>query len=471
MRTISLKNWFACKDIKIPRLYLVGGTVRDLFLNNPPKDIDLVCRGAKGFAGDLARCRNAALVCMEKKPDEPCYRVVDRADSGNFLDISEMRGSDICHDLNERDFTIDAIAVEVKEDGSAGSVIDPLHGVEDIEKKIIKSVSDRSIISDPLRILRAVRLAAALNFNIEKSTMREMKGRAALLKEVSAERVTAELMLILNTSRSANYFRQMDNLGILEVIFPEITMMKGCEQNGFHHKDVWEHSLLAMENTEKILNELPEYFRKQSMEVAGNLNCNNRLQLLKLSALLHDTGKPATKSVDPDTGRITFHRHDKEGTKLIEGIAKRLKMSGRERDYLVLLSAEHLQPLHLASEKAASSARMKWFRRMGDESVPALILSMADVLSSLGPESGPGYRERHINWSKRSVMDYYERVKAQIERPDLVSGDDLIALGMKPGPEIGRVLEEIRDARDAGGISSREEAVAFARKCIPGRHP
>jgi len=468
---ISLKKWLDCKDIRIPQLYLVGGTVRDIILNNPPKDIDIVCRGAKGFAGDLARCKNAALVCMEKKPEEPCYRVIDRADSENFLDIAEMRGVDIYADLNQRDFTIDAIAVEVKEDGSAGSTIDPVHGTEDIARKVIKAVSDRSIISDPLRILRAFRLAASLNFSIEESTMKEMGERSSLLKEVSAERITAELMLILKAPRSVQYFRKMDDLGILEVIFQEISVMKGCGQNGFHHKDVWEHSLLVMENTEKILNELPEHFGKRSMDVTYNLNCNNRLQLLKLSALLHDTGKPATKSIDPDTGRITFPRHDKEGAKRIEGIAKRLKMSGRDREYLVLLCAEHLQPLYLASEKTASSARMKWFRRMGDESVPALILSMADVMSSLGPESGPGYRERHINWSKRSVMDYYERVKAQIERPDLVTGDDLTALGMKPGPEIGYVLEKIRNARDAGEICSREEAVAFARKCIPGRHP
>jgi putative nucleotidyltransferase with HDIG domain len=466
MYPISLKQWLSGSDIRIPRLYLVGGTVRDLLLGTVPKDADLVCREAKEFANTLAQRKNAALVPMEKKPDAPCYRVVDRDNSENFLDIAEMRGNTINDDLAQRDFTIDAIAMEVKDDGTAGAVIDPFQGTEDIKKGIIRAVSDASIASDPLRILRAVRLSAVLNFTIEKSTMEEMKNRASLLKAVSAERVMAELMLILKTPRSAHYFRQMDHLGILEVIFPETTMMKACAQNGFHHRDVWEHSLLVMEHTEHIINHLPDYFAKWSGKITALLGDGSRLPLLKLSALLHDIGKPATKGLNTDTGRITFYRHDEEGARLIELVSERMKTSSRDRDFMKLLCSEHLRPLHLASEGVKPSTKIKWFRMMGDESVPVIILSIADVMSSLGPESGAGYRERQINWSKQSVMDYYERVKAQIERPNLVTGDDLIVLGLKPGPEIGRVLEEIRNAQDTGDISSREEAIGLAKKLI-----
>jgi poly(A) polymerase len=466
MNTISLKSWLGCKGLKIPQLYLVGGTVRDLLLNASPKDFDLVCRGAGAFAGALAGCKNAALVAMEKKPDEPCYRVVDRDNSNNFLDIAEMRGETIIEDLGQRDFTIDAIAIELKEDGTIGGIIDPLKGAEDIERKIIKTVSHKSIVSDPLRILRAVRLAALLDFIIDESAVSEMKERAGLLEDVSAERITAELLLILKTSRSSFYFRLMDELGILDVIFPEIRTMKGCPQNGYHHLDVWEHSLLVMEHTEHIINNLSDYFGESGIHIANNLACDDRFSLLKLSALLHDAGKPATGAVNPDTGRITFYHHDKEGARLIDLIAKRLKMSNRQRDFMVLLAGEHLHALNLVSGDVKAATKMKWFRKMGDDSVPAIILSMADTMSILGPDATEEYRQLHINRSKQGVRDYYEGMKAKIESLNFVTGGDLIALGMKSGPEVGRVLGEVRSAQDEGKITSREEALEFAKRLV-----
>lgn len=466
MKTISLKNWLSCKDIEIPQLYLVGGTVRDLLLDSSPKDLDLVCRNAGSFAGKLAKYKNAAFVAMEKRSDEPCYRVIERGSSENYLDIAEMRGENIFEDLNQRDFTIDAIAMEVKKDGTIGSIIDPLKGTEDIERKVIKTVSDRSIVSDPLRILRAVRLAASLNFILDKSILGEMKHRAALLRDVSAERITAELLLILKTSRSSFYFRLMDELGVLEIIFPETKAMKGCPQNGFHHMDVWKHSLLALENIEDIINDLASYFGDRGIAIAKNLDSDNRLSLLKLSALLHDAGKPATSVINPDTGRITFYHHDKEGARLIDLMAGRLKMSNRHRDFMLLLAGEHLHALNLVSGDVKAATKMKWFRKMGDDSVPAIILSMADTMSILGPDATEEYRERHINWSKQSVRDYYERIKAQTESPNFVTGNDLIAFGMKSGPEIGRILAEVRSAQDSGEITSREEALELARKLV-----
>jgi tRNA nucleotidyltransferase/poly(A) polymerase len=466
MKTISLKNWLSCKGIAIPRLYLVGGTVRDLLLDSSPKDIDLVCKNAGAFARKLAKYKNAAFVAMEKKSDEPCYRVIERGNSENYLDIAEMRGENIFEDLKQRDFTIDAIAMEVKEDGTIGSIIDPLKGAEDIERKVIKTVSDRSIVSDPLRILRAVRLASSLGFIIEEPTIRKMTELAPLLKKVSAERITVELLLILENPRSSLYFRHMDEMGLLDVIFPEIRNMKGCPQNGYHHMDVWEHSMLVMEHTEHIINKLSDYFGERGIDIANNLDSDNRFSLLKLSALLHDTGKPATSVVNPDTGRITFYHHDKEGARLVDLIAGRLKMSNRHRDFMVLLVGEHLHALNLVSGDVKANTKMKWFRKMGDDSVPAIILSMADTMSILGPDATEEYRERHIGRSKQSVRDYYEYIKTQIESPNFVTGIDLIAFGMKSGPEIGRILAEVRSAQDSGEITSREEALELAKKLV-----
>ena len=459
-----LNGWLACKDIKIPELYLVGGTVRDLILNCLPKDTDLVCRGAAEFARSLSKCKKAALVSMEKKPEEPCYRVVDKGDTDNFLDIAEMRGETICDDLSQRDFTINAIAVEVNRDGSLGKTIDPLNGTEDIKRKVIRLAGSNSLVSDPLRVLRVIRFAASLDFTVERSAWEEMKKRVSLLSNISAERIMTEVMFILQSPKGSHFFRQMDTLGILDIILPEIRPMKGCSQNGFHHKDVWEHSLLVMENCEKVLNNLPEYFGDVSYKVEDNINNLKRRELLKLAALLHDIGKPGTRGVNPDTERITFYRHDNEGAKILGAVAERLRMSNQEREFLVLLAAEHLHVLNLVFGEVKTSTKMRWFRKMGDDSIPATILGMADVMSSLGPDSGEDYRTGFVNGAKQIVRDYYQDIKAVIESPCLITGNDLISLGQKPGPGIGRILNQIRTAQDTGKIRSREEALEMAKR-------
>src|SRR3990170_768186 len=487
MNITSLKKWLHKYPEDIPQLFLIGGTVRDMLLNLPPKDIDLTCRGARDIAYNLANYRNASIVPMEKKPHTPCYRIVDRADSRNYIDIAEIRGETIDDDLMQRDFTINAIAVEVNRDGSLAGTLDPLNGSQDIRHKIIKSVRHDAFISDPLRILRSFRLSAVLNFDIEPSTLDQIKEFVDLLKTVSGERILSELLLILRTANSALFINQMDQLGILDVIFTEISAMKGCTKNGFHHKDVWGHSLLTMENCEYVCHpeiisgsqtipgqEIPKQVRYDkkgrddrealfSSEVTMNLGRDNRLPLTKLAALLHDIGKPACREIDTDTGRITFYGHDEKGTRLMDVIAERLKMSNRDRDFLKLLIAEHLHVLSLAKHGVKPATKMKWFRKMKDDSVPSVIVAMADVNSTLGPDSSTEERENFLRWSKETVKDYYEVIKNMFERRDLITGRDLIALGMEPGPEMGRILEQIRSAQDTGEVNSSEEALALAR--------
>lgn len=454
MNITSLKKWLHKYPGDIPQLYLIGGTVRDVLLNLPPKDIDLTCKGARDIAYNLANYRNASIVPMEKKPHTPCYRIVDRADSRNYIDIAEMRGETIYDDLMQRDFTINAIAVEVKRDGGIAGTVDPLNGSQDIRHKIIKSVRHDAFISDPLRILRAFRFSAVLNFDIEPSTLDQIKEFVDLLKTVSGERIFSELLLILGTVNSAIFINQMYQLGILDVIFPEINAMKGCTQNAFHHKDVWGHSLLTMENCEGII-----------VEGVGR---DNRQSLIKLAALLHDIGKPACREVDSDTGRITFYGHDEKGTGLMEVIAERLRMSNRDRDFLKLLIAEHLHVLSLAKHGVKPATKMRWFRKMKDDAIPSLIVAMSDVKSTLGPDSSTEERENFLRWSKETIKDYYEVIKKRLERRELITGRDLIALGMEPGPEMGRILEQIRSAQDTGDVNIREEALAMARELLSG---
>ena len=466
MYPISLKSWLSCSALTIPSLYLVGGTVRDLLLGDQPKDIDLVCRNAKDFAYRLGKCKNAAVVLMEKKPAEPCYRVVDREHPDNFLDIAEMRGPTIYDDLGRRDFTINAMAAEIREDGTAGPLLDPFSGAAALEQKTIKMTGPGSLVSDPLRILRAVRFSAALGLLIDPQTGGEMRKCAPLLRKVSGERIMAELLLILRHPHSTSFIREMDHLGILDVLFPEIVAMKGCEQNGYHHKDVWEHSLLVAENCEQILNNLTGYFGDWADNVLSNLAENNRLPLLKLATLLHDIGKPLCRGINAETGRITFYKHDKAGAKLADALAERLKLSSQDRDYLVQLIAEHLHVLSLAGNIVRTATIMRWFRKMKNNAIPAIILGMADVESSLGSESTVKWRNHYLEWSKNIVRDYYETIRTRLASQNLITGTDLISLGVKPGPEMGRLLDMLRNAQDTGEISTQEDALAMAKALL-----
>ena len=460
-----LSGWIGTGSFRGNTPYLVGGTVRDLLLGRAAKDLDIVCRDAKALASAIARDRNAALVAMEKKPDEPCYRVVDRRHPDEYLDVAEMRGCDIHEDLMQRDFTINAIALELNDDGTTGDVIDPCNGQRDLVQKTIRMVNDRSLLSDPLRILRAIRLSSALGFTIEGATLKEIQVGAVLLRDVSSERILTELLLILKGPRSSLYFREMDLLGILDIIFPEIAPMKGCEQNGYHHKDVWGHSLLVMAHTEHILNKLAGYFGDQSVMVAETLG-EERGPLLKLTALLHDLGKPSTRAMKPETGSITFYGHDREGSLIGGSIAERLKMSNRQRAFITGLIAGHLRPLSLASPKASTGALIRWFRKMRDDSIPAIILSMADVMSSRGPASGEQYRTNFISWATQTVREYFGSAKPKMETPLLINGDDLISMGIQPGIALGNLLYRLRFAQDMGKITNREEALEAARHML-----
>lgn len=457
-----LEKWLAGHAIPGP-LFLVGGTVRDIIMDRPVRDIDLVCKGAKELAHTLASGRNSAVVPMEKKTGEPCYRVVDRENTGNFLDIAEMRGGTIYEDLHKRDFTINAIAIEIRSDGKPGEFYDALTGIHDIKNRVIRIAGAAAMESDPLRILRAFRFSAELEFDIEAVTLAEIRNRAGLITTVSSERIVFELLLILKTRRSSMFFRQMEELGVLSVIFPEIVQMKDCPQNWFHHKDVWEHSMMVMENCEDIINSLQNFFKDYSKEVAENLAGDNRLQLTKLAALLHDIGKPLTRGLNETTGRITFYGHDSEGARLIENISNRLKMSNTDSAFLALMVAEHLHLFDLSKDTVRPATKTKWFRRMHEDAIPVIIIAMADVKGTLGNSSTEEFRDFFIGWAKETVREYYQTIKKTLERKILVSGDDLIELGIKPGPEMGRMLEQIRTAQDTGEINTKEEALKMAQ--------
>lgn len=454
-------KWLDRDMIGKTEFYLVGGTVRDILSGEKPKDIDITCRNAKEIALEISKKKNAAFVPLEKKPDEPCYRVVDRNDISSFIDISEMRGKTIEEDLSKRDFTINSGAIEV----SSGKIIDPFQSEKDLKEKIIRMTYSKCFSDDPLRILRAFRFSSVFELKIENSTLKHLTSYIHLLPNVSPERIMSEIYLILATTRSNSAFREMDKLGILDIIFPEIVPMKKRGQDGFHHLDVWEHSLFTMENTEGILNNLSVFFGAYGDMVSKIIDTKKR-QLLKLSALLHDIGKPSTKAFDSNKDKITFYGHDKEGAKIFLNIARRLKLSRADTEFIFKMIAEHINALNLAVRRVKKLSKLKWFRKMNDNSIAVLILSIADVMSSQGKNSASEIRDGLILSLKKIIFDYFDWIKAKISAPNLITGDDIIKLGIEQGPEIGRIIRKIREAQDRGEIKKHEEAVYLAEQII-----
>ncbi|OQY59802.1 MAG: hypothetical protein B6245_04710 [Desulfobacteraceae bacterium 4572_88] len=459
-----LRQWLHPLQDDLPPLYLVGGAVRDHLLSRAPKDIDLICTDAKAVAKKLAAVRNATMVPFEKKADEPCFRVVDRRQPGNFLDISPMRGGTLNTDLCRRDFTINAIAIRIAPDGTLGELADPMKGADDLKRGCIRMTGPDVFRSDPLRILRAIRFAASLGFDIETDTLAVIATHVDQLTEVASERILVELLEIFKTRHSATFVRKMDELRILEVIFPEIRPMKGCAQNAYHHLDVWNHSLLVVDHCEDILNHLEYFFGPVSEQVRNNLRDHRRMPLLKFAAMLHDVGKPVARGFREDTGRITFYGHDRQGAEIMSEITRRLRMSRRDQEFLNLMVAEHLHILNLFFHKVKPATRMRWFRKLRDDCIPLLIMGMADIKSALGPMTAEERRDQHLRWSAETVGTYFNKIKEKLERQDLINGRDLIEQGISPGPEMGRILRSVRDAQDAGYVRNRKEALALAKR-------
>ncbi len=440
--------------------------MRDLLLHCKPKDLDIVCRNSREFAFALTRGKNAAVIPMEKGQYRPCYRLVDREDLANVLDITEMSGETIYDDLSRRDFTINAIAIEVGEGGSLGALIDPFHGTEDAKKRVIRMTSDHVFTLDPLRVLRTFRFSVELDFTIEPSTWEKMGENAVLLKGISSERIVAELLRILKTPRAAVTFKDMDTLGIIEILFPEIKPMKSFFAGGFTRKSLWEHSLLSMEYCERIVNNLIGYFEPWDGEIALYLEQDNRHPLLKLAALLHDIGKPFTKTLNYAQKLDFFPMQSGHGEEIIDAISERMKLSNRDRKLLVLLAEEQPNVQRYAHEEDGQKARIRWFRKLGEQAVAILVLAIADTLASGENEPTEKCREVYLARVKGLVCEYYSVLKKKLASRNLITGRDLIGLGMVPGPELGRILELVRDAQDADEITTYEEAAEVAKKLI-----
>jgi len=453
--------------------YLCGGTVRDLLLGRPFRDVDVVLSDHVFEAAQLFRAAiNAPYFVLDE--ERQIARVVCR--QGNW-DFSAFRDSTIEGDLEKRDFTINAIALPWKDffpDRSLQPVIDPFSGAADLKRKIIRPVTETSLQDDPLRMVRAFRIHAELDFEIDPAIHKQIEKWHPLISAVSTERITEEFDRLFLQPDSAVTWKLIGDSPLFGSLFPEILPTKGCEQGGYHHLDVWSHSLLTLQNFEKLLLDIPaifpEYQEPLLEYIAAIPGTLDRRRLLKWAAIFHDIGKPQTRELK-EPGRWRFHGHDHAGAALAETLLKRLKFARKDLQLISVVIQQHLRPLNLFNQKDRTTNDIyRFFRASGPEALGILLIASADMSAARGTAADPARDSEFIHMCKELFEYYFKEYYPAVNTPELVKGRDLMAFfQMKPGPLMGELLREIREAQLEGKLRTRQEAMDFAQTWLKNR--
>jgi len=478
----SLRRLLAGLRRVVPSAYLVGGAVRDLASGRLPADLDVVTTGDPAHAADaIARWLGGHAFPLD--PDRGHHRVVMEDGGVSVIDVSQA--DDVQTDLARRDFTIDAMAAPILEDGGIGQVIDPFGGLADLDARALRMLNPANLKDDPLRLLRAVRIAIELDMRVENSTALAIRSLGPLLDSVAGERVRDELARIFASSRAYEGVRLLDSLGLLDVVLPELAPARGVGQPEQHHYyDVFEHSMHALASIDEMLQDQPTrtdrewlgpLFREgiDSFDLdsylAEPIGSQTRLSLIKFATLLHDVSKPETKSIEAD-GRVRFLGHPELGAVKARAICNRLRFGSRETHFVGLLVEEHLRPTMLAAARQLPSRRAlyRFFRDLGEAAPACLVLSLADAAGATGPRLQPERWRGHVAYAAHILAAQAELNIPAEKAERLISGRDLIdELGMAPGPELGRVLEAVNEAIAVGEITTRAGAIEYARGLTP----
>jgi poly(A) polymerase len=418
--------------------YVVGGFVRDLLLNGPgktPDDIDIVVIGSGiqmaeevrrkiGVKIPLSVYRNFGTAML--KWGETDIEFVGARKESYRRDSRKplVENGSLEDDQNRRDFTINAMAISLNTD-NYGELLDPFGGLKHLEEKIISTPLEpgRTFSDDPLRMLRGIRFATRLNFNIEASTLEAMHSYRERISIVSQERITDELNKIMLTDQPGRGFHLLDETGLLEIIFPELYRMKGVDEvNGQAHKDNFTHTLKVLDNVALK---------------SGDL-------WLRWAALLHDIAKPQTKKFEEGTG-WTFHAHEFIGAKMVPGIFRRLKLPMNEKmKYVQKLVQLHLRPIVLSQEIVTDSAVRRLIFDAGDFQEDLMTLCEADITSK--NERTVKRHLENFRIVREKMIELEERDSIRNFQPP-ISGEDIQKVfGIPPSREIGMIKNAIKDA-------------------------
>ncbi|HKJ81005.1 MAG TPA: HD domain-containing protein [Ignavibacteriaceae bacterium] len=433
-------------------VYIVGGFVRDLILKREKREIDfLVIGDGPGFASEFAKKLGISKISIFKNFGTAHFKHNDydlefvgaRKESYN----RESRKPDVeagtfDDDIDRRDFTINTLAVSVNKK-SFGKLFDKYDGVVDIEDNIIKTPLNPEVTfdDDPLRIMRAFRFAAQLNFKVDENILNAANKLRERLKIVSQERITDEFLKILKTPVPSVGLKLLQKTGAMEIIFPEVANLAGTEQRkDYHHKEVFLHTCKVVDN----ISQATDYV------------------WLRFAALVHDIAKPQTKRFVEGVG-WTFHGHEEIGARMMKGIFKRLKLPMNKLDYIQKLVRLHLRPIALAKEEVTDSAIRRFIVNAGEDLEDLIILCRADITSKNEAKVAK-YLQNYENVMKK-VWEVEEKDKLRAFQSP-VRGEEIMKIcNLKPSKKVGEIKTAIEDAILDGRIGNNyEEAYEYLLK-------
>jgi poly(A) polymerase len=442
--------------------WLVGGPVRDAFLDRPVEDVDIVVADdPERAARAIATAADAHLFPLSERFG--AWRTIAR-DRAWQADVTPLRGDAIEADLALRDFTVNAMARPLHD---VGTLLDPHGGEADLTQRTLRAVADRSFEDDPLRVLRLARFACELGFGVDPGTAALAERAAPRIAAVAPERSFYELRRLIAGDDPVGGIRLADRVGLLAHLLPELDRLKGVEQNPYHHLDVWGHTLEVLERLVEVERAPEAVFGDLGERIAAELRRPlgdelTRGQALRLGALLHDAGKPATRAVNAE-GRVLFWGHDAVGAGMAREVFRRLHASTAVTEYVASLAQHHLRLGFLVHERPLTRRQVYAYMRACEPvELEVTVLSAADRLATRGQRTRTEAVESHLEVARELAAEALQW-RAHPPVPP-VDGDELIEeLGMEPGPEVGRLLSVVEEAAFAGEARTREEALEVAR--------
>jgi len=461
--------------------FVVGGLLRDQLLRRQPThlNVDLaVPRGALAFCRVLAERLGGAFVVLDEAAGTARV-VIGTGGQRVELDVSDFRGATIEEDLARRDFTINAMAVPLADwlatPSASAVVIDPLQGAQAVRRRRLQPCFPGAFEADPIRILRAFRLSAQLDFALDPSAAPLMAEALPRLAQASGERVRDELLAVLETDRAAGALRALNDLGALDVLLPELSAGRDVDQGDFHHLDVLHHQLEAVAQADRFLAGFAEFAAPLRAPLAaycaGELvERRSRKSLIKLAALLHDIGKPSNRQVHDD-GAIWFLGHEQAGAELAVPVLERLRLANREAEMVHRLILHHLRPGFLSRElHVTRRAIYRFFKDLGEDGPGCLLEWWADRMATRGPRSRLDQLDAQRQFLETMLSAYFFQAEELVTPPRLLDGHQLMQRFHLPaGPLIGELLAAVEEAQAEGHLRSSEEAVALVQEMLTRR--